>query len=143
MHGPMSTTIGRLPDVATPPDLSARIFFAVSTAKIRRVRNELAATIAVFAGFVGIAIASVSFIAEETRSSSFGSYLRLTISDSDVVFSHLNEYVIGIFERLPVGLILSALVAAFLLLGIIGFGQAFIRERRHVGALGFAKRSFA
>jgi hypothetical protein len=135
--------VDSLPDIGVPPELSARIFFAVSAAKIRRIRNEFAAAVTAFAAFVGVVIASLSFFAEEIRTSSFASYLRLLISDSDVVLAHLNDYVLGAFERLPIGLILVVLVSSFFLLGIVGFGQAFIHARRHVGTLGLGKRSFA
>jgi len=119
-----------LPDVGVPPELQTKILTAITAARIRRLRNEFVATGFAFGIVIAAATASISRLVVEIRSSSIVGYLRLLISDSDIVFGNFREYLYGILESLPVGSIVFALTSVLLLLGAVAFLQALMHARR-------------
>ncbi len=116
--------IAGLPAIPLPEHLAEGVFAAVLEAKIRRLRARLILAGTALVAVLAFAVSAVSSFIEEVKTSSFIDYLRLLVTDSGFVLSHLKEYAQGILEVIPVESILFILLAGLLLLGTIGFAQA-------------------
>jgi hypothetical protein len=122
--------IAGLPAIPLPEHLAEGVFAAIFEAKIRRLRARLVMVGAALIAVIAFAAAAVSSLIEEVRTSSTFDYFRLLVTDFGFVTSHVKEYAQGALEVVPVGSILTALLAALLLLGTVGFAQALYRSSR-------------
>lgn len=118
-----------------PEGLSARVADALTLMRARRARMQhavrmLSAGLS-FASFAGLFFSVQAFLQAATASG-FTSYASLLVSDSNVIFAHLDLFFDGLAESIPAieSTLVLALVAVFLvsLRSAIGYG---VQTRRH------------
>jgi len=127
------------PTITVPEELEARVFAAIREASVRRLRRRFIAAGSAFCAVCAFAVSAFSFIVTEARASQMAAYLKFLWTDSDIVLSNFGEYLYGLLERIPLMSLTLAIAGTMLLLGAIGFAQAFFRSTRR----GFVGHSFA
>ena len=130
MNPNSASLFSRLPPVPTVPDLPERILQAVAAAERRRARTTFGIAFAGAFGSVIVAVAYRAAIWTEISSSSFFALLRLVASDPDVAIANVKDVALGLLETLPLGSILVALIAAFCVVGAVGFARTLWKLHR-------------
>lgn len=120
----------RVPSVTPPAGLLDRVLASVLAARLRRVRERLALAMAGVAATVGYAVWNLASIRNEVMQSPFVDFVRLSLSDRDVMFAHLGDAVTGLIEAAPIMTILVVLSVAFCVLAAFALLQSFTRMRR-------------
>jgi hypothetical protein len=122
--------LSQLPEVVSPADLTARIIKTIAAAKTRRIRVRFAAVLSCFLASLGYAAMNWAALWADIRTSSFYSLLRLAVSDPDVAFANLTDFVLGLLETLPLGAMLLVLVSVFFLVITAALANALRNVKR-------------
>lgn len=121
-----------LTPIEPPASLLERVLDAVMRARIRMLRFRFVSVLIGAIGTILLIGLNVSWLVSEAQGSSFVGFLRLIVSDPDVVFAHATDFGWSLLESLPVATVVVTLTGIFFLLAAFGFGQAFLRARRNV-----------
>jgi drug/metabolite transporter (DMT)-like permease len=109
-----------------PIELQAKILLAIQRSTMRRIWVEFLSALTASFGLVGYLALSRAHLQEELQTSSFFSFVRLAISDPDIVFANFTESFFGIVESIPFEAVLLCLVLGLFLTCTVGF---FLRLR--------------
>lgn len=107
-----------------PPTILERTLAAIRRARERQARNRVWLALVSCALSLMYAIFNWSAWIEELKTSSFIELIRLTISDPDIMLSHLKDVCLGLLEALPLGSILLGLVILFLVVATIALANS-------------------
>ena len=125
-----SDLLSRLPIVETPPSLFVRVMRAIERARTRRLYVRFAFASSVLTLCVGFAIVYRSAIQVELTETSFVEFMRLIVSDPDIVLKNAKDLALGVIETLPYATILLALAIVVCLVGIVALADALRHIRR-------------
>ena len=117
--------------IEPPPGLFLRVMSRVHVARLRRLWLGLVTIGTAFVSACVLTALSWQAISAEVMSSTFVGYLRLMLSDPDIVLTNLKDFASGLLESLPLQSILIALLFAVLLVGMATLVQSLRREQRH------------
>lgn len=118
---PLFSSVARI-DI--PTTLFERTLAAIQRARELQARNRLWVAIVSCALSLTYAIFNWSAWIEELKASSFVELIRLTISDPDIMLSHLKDVFLGLLETLPLGSMLLGLSILFLIVAVIALAHS-------------------
>ncbi len=102
-----------------PTNLLQKILSALERAQLRQLRLRYSLMLSGFATSLGYVAWQWSTISQEISSSSFVEFVRLAISDPDIIASYGQDFFLGLLESLPTGTILVISLVIFFLCGAI------------------------
>lgn len=120
-----------LSPIDPPSHLLGQILEAVESARIRALYTR---TIFVFSGLaltIGYTWTHLGDLLTEISTSSFVEFLRLSLSDPDIVLTNAKDVAIGLLESLPTDFLLMLLVSSTLAVGLIYLLQMIHSIRHH------------
>ncbi len=106
-----------------PPTILERTLTAIRRARERQARNRV--WLALVSCVLSLTYAAFNWSAwiEEIKTSSFIELARLTISDPDIILSHLKDFLLSLLEALPIGSMLLGFVIIFLVVAAISLAN--------------------
>lgn len=119
-----------LPEDAAPKDLSDRVLDTLWHTRFRRIRGWMVFAFLALVAIIVYAITQWTLVWYEVAGSSFVEFLRLAVSDPDIIFANTKEYIFGLLEALPLGTLLIVFSSAFCLLGLAVLLSALRHLRR-------------
>ena len=114
----------------TPADLFDRVMAAIQRARLRQAGSRFAIALVGFLASIGYAILNWSTIAAEIQASPFFGFVRLAISDPDIVFANGKDFLFGLLEALPLGTVLLVLLGIFFFISTAVMTDALRHARR-------------
>ena len=127
---PMNHLMSHLSEPQVPQGLLSRILQAIDNARIRRLRFGLVSLSGAALTSIGLIVWSRAALLTEVGTSSFGEFVRLALTDPDIVFQNLGSYLNGLLENLPLESLLLGLTAVFMLGAVIRISQALYQASR-------------
>lgn len=120
-----------MPDPELPVGLFERVSGAIQRAQLRRLFGRVVLAVLGFAVSLSYAIFEWTSFWQEASSSSFVEFLRLAVSDPDVVMVHVQDFAIGLLETLPISTIFMVSISAFFCIGAVIAFDALRHARRN------------
>ena len=114
-----------------PQGLFERVMRRIHVARLRQLWFGLGSIAAAFVSSCVLTVISWRAVSAEVMSSSLVGYLRLMVSDPDIMLANLKDFVYGILESLPLQSIILVVLFAFLVVGAATLVQSLRRERQH------------
>ena len=114
-----------------PQGVFARVMLKIHTARLRRLWLGLAFVATAFMTSCVAAFLSWQAIVAEVGASPLVGYLKLLVSDPDIVLGNMQDFAYGVFDSLPLQSILVVLLLSVIVVGGIALMQSLQRERRH------------
>lgn len=122
--------VPHLPDIEPPSSLLDRVVQAVNRLRIRALRIRFTTMlIGLVLSLIGVILYANWFLSE-IRESSFWGFLRLGLSDPDIVLTHFSDLAWGLLESIPAISVMVVLISIFFIVAAIGFGQSLRRIRK-------------
>ncbi|MBP9762442.1 hypothetical protein KBD34_02385 [Patescibacteria group bacterium] len=115
-----------------PAHLQNKILLTIERSAMRQIWIEFLAALTVSLSLIGYLTLSWSQLREELQTSSFFSFVRLAISDPDIVLVNFRESFFGIVESIPFEAVILSLVLGLFLTCTIGFFLRLREVRAHL-----------
>ncbi len=122
--------LAHLAPLDPPPHLFNQILNTIASGRMRRLYTRMACVVS---GFILVALYAASDwvnLWAELSTSSFMEFLRLTVSDPDVILTNIKDVLLGLLEALPVDVLLTLLVSSTLAVSLIYLWQIMRDIRR-------------
>ena len=114
-----------------PPHLLGQILNTIESVRMRTLYTRVALVVLGFALVTTYAVNDWVNLLAELSTSSFVDFLRLAISDPDVILGNMKDVLLGLLEALPVDALLTLLVSSALAVSLISLVQIMRDLRRH------------
>lgn len=111
--------LSRVSDPDCPSDLTKRVLAAVHLSRIREIWRRFFSFLIGLIASIAVVVVNWPLLREEWAASSFGAFLRLAISDPDIIFANAKDYSLGLLESLPAEAIALFVVCVFCLVGVV------------------------
>ncbi len=106
-----------LPPIEPPKGLFEQTLQAIQCARQRWLYQRLGLALVGFLGCVGYGLWNFEALRAGMAESTFFVFLRLAISDPDIILPHLTELFLGLIETLPLEALLLGTLSSLCLLG--------------------------
>lgn len=124
MPSTLAPLFSRTAHIDIPPTILERTLAAIRRTRERQARNRVWLALVSCALSLMYAAFNWSAWIEELKASSFVELIRLTVSDPDIILSHLKDFSLSLLEALPLGSMLLGLVIIFLIVALVAFASS-------------------
>lgn len=122
--------LSSLPQKPLPPKLASQVIERINQTRLRALRLRAAFSLTSLLVVGGYMLTSWTQLIIDVRTSSFFEFLRLGISDPDLVIRSSQDFSLGLLESLPLEPMLISLLLGFSAIGAINVLQALRRSTK-------------
>lgn len=122
--------LSHLAPLDPPPYLLGQILHTIESVRMRTLYTRVALVVLGFALVTTYIVNDWVNLWAELSTSSFVEFLRLAVSDPDVILTNIKDVLLGLLETLPVDVLLTLLVSSTLAVSLIYLWQIMRDIRR-------------